>query len=169
MNSMNTTQFTFPSDKEIVMERVFDAPPKRVFEACTDPDLIPQWWGPKRYTTTIDKDELRPGGTWRYISRDSEGNEYAFNGVYREIVPPRRIVRTFEFEGMSGHVSVETATFEEQEGRTKLRVVALFQTAEDRDGMLNSVMEAGASESWDRLAELLKELGRDNTTNNKTY
>lgn len=157
---MKATQFTFPSNREIVMERVFDAPREIVFKVCTDPNLVPRWWGPRRYTTTIDKDDVRPGGTWRYISRDSEGNEYAFNGVYREIVPAKRVVRTFEFEGMPGHVSVETATFEEQEGRTKLRVAALFQTVEDRDGMLNSGMEEGASESWDRLAELLKEFRR---------
>lgn len=152
---MNATRFTFPSDLEIAMERVFDAPAERVFKVCTDPNLIPQWWGPRRYTTTVEKDDVTLGGTWRYISRDSKGNEFAFNGVYREIAPAKRVVRTFEFEPMQGHVSVETATFEEQGSKTTLRVTSLFQTVEDRDGMLNSGMEEGASESWDRLAELL--------------
>jgi len=112
--------------------------------------------GPRRYTTILDKDDARPGGAWRYISRDSQGNEFAFNGIYREIVPAKRVVRTFEFEPMPGHESVETATFEEHGGKTKLRVTSLFQTAKDRDGMLKSGMEEGASESWDRLAKLVK-------------
>jgi uncharacterized protein YndB with AHSA1/START domain len=153
---MGATQFTFPSDREVVMERVFDAPAEHVFKAYTDPNIIPQWWGPRRFTTTIDKMDVRPGGVWRYVSRDPEGGEYPFNGVYREIVPAKRIVCTFEFEGMPGHVSVQTVTFEEHGGgKTKLRASALFQTVEDRDGELKSGMEQGASESWDRLAEHL--------------
>ncbi|MGI0048458.1 MAG: DUF1428 family protein [Nitrososphaera sp.] len=150
------TQFTYPSDREIVIERVFNAPAERLFKACTDPSLVPQWWGPRRYTTVVDRDEVRPSGVWRYISKGQDGGEFAFNGVYREIVPGKRLVRTFEFEPMPGHVSVETATFEEQGGKTKLKVTSLFQNVEDRDGMRNSGMEEGASESWDRLAELVE-------------
>src|SRR5712692_9827489 len=118
-NSSATT-FTMPSDREIVMERIFDAPRELVFKVSTDPELIPQWWGPKRLTTTVETMDVRPGGVWRVVQRDSEGNEYAFNGVYREVVPPERIVRTFEFEGMPGHVLVETTTLEEHDGKTRL-------------------------------------------------
>ena len=150
---------TLPSDREIVMERVFDAPRELVFKAYTDPKLIPQWWGQRNTTTTVDKMEVKPGGLWRFVQRDADGNEYAFNGEYREIVPPKRLVNTFEFEGMPGHIVVDTATFEELPGgKTKLTVTSLFASVEDRDGMLNSGMEGEAIETWDRLAELLAKI-----------
>ena len=156
ISGKNVPTFELPSDREIVITRIFDAPRELVFKASTDPDLMPHWWGPKRFTTTVEKMDVRPGGVWRFIQRDQDGNEYAFNGVYREIVPPEREVHTFEFEGMPGHVILETSTLEEFEGKTKLRVTDLFQTVEDRDGMFNSGMKEGATESMDRLEELLK-------------
>lgn len=138
------------------MTRIFDAPRELVFRAYTDPELIPRWWGLRGNTTTVEKMDLRPGGTWRFIQRDAEGNEFAFKGEYREIVPPQRLVNTFEFEGMPGHVILDTSVFEElPDGRTKLTATSLFKTVEDRDGMLNSGMEGGSNESWDRLSELL--------------
>jgi uncharacterized protein YndB with AHSA1/START domain len=136
------------------MERVFDAPRELVFKAYTDPNLIPKWWGPRRYTTTVDKMDVKVGGAWRFVQRDA-GHEYAFNGEYREIAPPERLSYTFEFEGLPGHVLLETVTFEERDGQTKVTVTSRFQSAEDRDGMLHSGMEQGANESQDRLAELL--------------
>ena len=108
-----TTRYTLRGDREIVMTRVFDAPRERLFQAYTDPKLIPRWWGPARYTTAVDRMDLRPGGTWRYVHRGADGSEYAFRGEYREIVPPERLVSTFEFEGLPGHVSVDTASFED--------------------------------------------------------
>ena len=147
---------TLPTDREIVMERTFDAPRARVFEVYTDPKLIPLWWGPRRYTTTVDKMDVRPGGLWRYVSRGADGTEFAFHGTYREIKRPERLVSTFEFEGMPGHVVVDTATFEERGGKTKVTVTSRFESVEDRDGMLKSGMEDGAAETWDRLAELLR-------------
>jgi uncharacterized protein YndB with AHSA1/START domain len=157
MASKNQTQIIAnPTDREIVATRVFDAPPELVFKAFTDPELIVQWWGPKKYTISIDKMDLKPGGVWRFIHRDNDGHEYAFHGIYREIVPPKRLVSTFEFEGMPGHVSLETATFAEKDGKTTLTSTAVFQSVEDRDGMLQSGMEEGATESYDRLAELLQ-------------
>jgi uncharacterized protein YndB with AHSA1/START domain len=146
---------TLPSDREIVMTRVFDAPRELVFKAYTDPNIIPQWWGLRGSTTIVDKLDLRPDGVWRFIQREQDGSEYAFNGVYREIVPPERLVYTFEFEPMPGHVLLETITFEEHDGKTTLTDHALFDSVEDRDGMLASGMEAGAAETMDRLAELL--------------
>jgi uncharacterized protein YndB with AHSA1/START domain len=146
---------TLPSDREIVMTRVFDAPRELVFKAYTDPNIIPQWWGLRGSTTIVDKLDLRSDGVWRFIQREQDGSEYAFNGVYREIVPPERLVYTFEFEPMPGHVLLETITFEEHDGKTTLTDHALFDNVEDRDGMLASGMEAGAAETMDRLAELL--------------
>jgi len=99
--------------------------------------------------------DVRPGGGWRFIQRDAAGNEFAFHGVYHEVVAPERIVGTFEFEGMPGHVALETSTLEDLGGRTRLTTISVFQTVEDRDGMAASGMELGASESMDRLEELL--------------
>ena len=104
----------------------------------------------------MDRLEVKVGGVWRFIHRDGKGKEFAFNGVFKEIDSPKRLVYTFEFEGMPGHVILETLTFEERNGKTTLTARALFQNIEDRDGMLNSGMESGAAESWDRLAELLE-------------
>jgi uncharacterized protein YndB with AHSA1/START domain len=146
---------TTPADREIRIERVFAARRERVFAVYTDPDLIPQWWGPRGTTTTVDQMEVRPGGAWRFIGRDSDGSETAFRGTYREITPPERIVQTFEWEGMPGHVSVETATFEDLGDRTKVVTVAVFDTTEDRDGMLGSGMEGGLNETYERLDEVL--------------
>ena len=151
----DTTVLTTPSDREIVSERVFDAPRDRVWAAYTDPELIPQWWGPRRLTTTVDRMDVRRGGAWRFVSRDANGEEQGFRGTYREVSPPERIVQTFEWEGMPGHVIVETLTLEDLGGRTKVTGVSLFHTAEERDGMLASGMEEGLTESHDRLAELL--------------
>ncbi len=138
--------------------RIFDAPRDVVFRAMTDPDLIPNWWGPRRYTTEVDRMEVKPGGLWRFLNRDADGNEYAFRGVYHDIVAPQRIVQTFEFEGVPGHVSLETATFEEVDGKTSYVGVAVFQSVEDRDAMVQSGMEEGARETMERLAEVVQNL-----------
>jgi uncharacterized protein YndB with AHSA1/START domain len=150
-----TTKVTTPSDREIVTERVFDAPRDRVFGAFTDPELIPQWWGPRRMTTVVDQMDVRPGGAWRFVMRESDGEESGFRGTYREVTPPDRLVYTFEWEGMPGHVLVETVTLEDLGGRTKVTTVSLFHTPEERDGMLASGMERGLNETYERLDELL--------------
>lgn len=144
--------------QEVIITRIFDAPRALVFRAYTDRNLIPQWWGPKRLTTTIDKMDVKPGGQWRFIHRDAAGNEYAFHGVYHEVRSPERIVNTFEFEGMPGHVSLETCILEDIGGKTKMTGRSVYQTVEDRDGMLASGMEEGVFETMDRLAELLAKL-----------
>lgn len=146
------------AERQVTLTRVFDAPRELVFRAYTDPSLIPRWWGPRRFTTTVDRMDVRPGGKWRFVQRDSGGNEYAFNGVYKEIAPYERLSDTFEFEGMPGHVLVETAVFEEHGGKTKVTGTAAFSTDEDRDMMLNTGMQDGWSETMDRMAELLQEL-----------
>jgi len=154
------TTLTTPSEREIVSERVFDAPRDRVFGAYTDPELILQWWGPRRMATVVDQMDVRPGGAWRFVMREPDGREQGFRGVYREVAPPARIVQTFEWEGLPGHVIVETATFEDLEGeRTRVRTTSLFHTTEERDGMLSSGMEGGLTESHERLSELLAKAG----------
>jgi uncharacterized protein YndB with AHSA1/START domain len=150
-----TAKVTTPTDREIVIERVFDAPRERVFATFTDPELIPQWWGPRSTTTVVDVMDVRAGGSWRFVNRDSNGEETGFRGTYREVTPPERIVQTFEWEGMPGHVSVETATFEDLGERTKVITTTLFHTPEERDGMLASGMESGMNETYERLDELL--------------
>lgn len=147
---------TEPGKQEIVITRVFDAPRELVFKALTDPKLIPHWWGPRRLTTAVDKMDVRPGGMWRFINRDASNNEFGFHGVYHEITPPVRLVYTFEFEAMPGHVLMETVRLEEFKGKTTLIDQSVYQSVEDRDGMLQSGMEEGAAETYDRFAELLK-------------
>ena len=142
----------------IEMRCTFDAPRDMVFKAHTDPAIVRQWWGPRSLTTTVVKLEARPGGQWRFLHRDTDGNEYGFHGVYHDVAAPERLVYTFEFEGMPGHVLLETLTFEERAGRTTLIDLSAFTSVEDRDGMLESGMESGANESMERLTELLQRM-----------
>ncbi len=131
------------------------APPRR----SRMRDRNSTWWGPRRMTTIVDQMDVRPGGAWRFVMRESDGSEQGFRGTYREIAPPERIVQTFEWEGLPGHVIVEIVTFEDLGGgRTKVTTVLLFHTTEERDGMLSSGMESGLTESHERLAELLAEV-----------
>jgi uncharacterized protein YndB with AHSA1/START domain len=156
---MGKTQITAePGVPQIVITREFDAPRDLVFRACTDPELLVQWLGPRDLTMTIDHYEVRDGGKWRYIHKDAEGNEYGFHGVFHGTPSPDSTVQTFEFEGVPGHVSLDTATFEEHDGKTLLRTVSSFQSVEDRDGMAASGMERGVHDSHERLEELLTTL-----------
>jgi uncharacterized protein YndB with AHSA1/START domain len=154
-SDQQTAVVTTPADREIHIERIFDAPRDRVFAAFTDPELIPQWWGPHETTTIVDQMDVRAGGSWRFVSRNADGGETAFRGTYREVSAPERIVQTFEWEGMPGHISVETATFEDLGDRTKVVTTSLFHTTEERDGMLQSGMERGMNETYARLDALL--------------
>jgi len=118
--------------------------------------MIPKWWGPRNLTTIVDKMDLKEGGLWRFINKDEKGEEYGFHGEYKEIVPPEKVVQTFEFEGMPGHIVTETMTLEEIDAEhTKMTIHSVFASPEDRTGMVNSGMEKGSTESYDRLAELL--------------
>jgi uncharacterized protein YndB with AHSA1/START domain len=153
-----TTFIIKREEKQIVMERVFDASRELVWKAFTDPDSLTQWWGPKKYTTRIDKIDVKPGGGWRFIQANSEGGEYAFNGEFREVEPPEKLSFTFEFEGVPGHIVLQTLILDEQQGKTKVTSIAAYDSLEDLDGMVNSGMESGARESWDRLAELIEKV-----------
>jgi len=149
-------KLTLPTDREVVVTRVLDAPRDRVFQAYVDPKAIPEWWGPRSFTTRVDRMDVRPGGAWRFVNVGPDGQEHGFHGVFREIRPPERLTWTFEYEGAPGHVSVETITFEElRGGKTKVTVTARFDSQEDRDGKVNAGMEWGMRESYERLEELL--------------
>jgi uncharacterized protein YndB with AHSA1/START domain len=153
--------FRVLSEQEVVMTRVFDAPRALVFQAYTDPAHIPYWWGPRSVTTIVAEMNVRPGGRWRFIQRHADGAEYAFFGEYREVAFPERLVSTFEFEGFPGLVMVDTLTLHETDGRTTLTVISRFASREERDRMLESGLEDGAAEMWDRLAEHLAQLVRE--------
>ena len=159
-NNSSTLTVTLPSDREIVLTREFDFPRDLVFEAFTRPEHIAQWWGPRGTTVPSCQMDFRAGGKWRFVSRDADGNEFGFRGEIREVVPPERIVQTFEFEGMPGHISVDTLRLEDLGGRTRMTVTSQFDSVMDRDGMLQSGMEKGAAESYERLSEYLQTLAR---------
>jgi uncharacterized protein YndB with AHSA1/START domain len=157
-SAKTASMFTLPSDLEIAGTRILDGPPELVYKAYTDPEIIPQWWGPRRYTTTIDKLQVRPGGAWRFVHR-AAGEEHAFNGVFREVVPGKRLVMTFNYEGAPGHEAVQTLTFEAAEGgKTRVTELMRFNSRDERDGMIRSGMEEGAAESVERLRQVLKYL-----------
>jgi len=154
-----TTITAEPGKQEMIITREFDAPRALVFQAFTDPDLYIQWLGPRRLSVTLETFEPRSGGEWRYIQKDQSGSEYGFHGVYHEVLAPQRIIDTFEFEGLpeKGHVALETLTLEElPTGRTRLTAHSVFQSVADRDGALQSGMEEGINDSYERLAQLLK-------------
>jgi uncharacterized protein YndB with AHSA1/START domain len=147
---------TLVGDREIHVERIFDAPRERVFAAYTDPELIPQWWGQYGTTTIVEELEAKTGGAWRFRTQTSDGSEVVFRGYFREVTPPERIEQTFEWDGMPGYVSVDTATFEDLgDGRTKVVTDSIFYAGEEREGMVGSGMEKGMNETYDRLDELL--------------
>jgi uncharacterized protein YndB with AHSA1/START domain len=161
MAANKTTIVAEPGKQEVLIIREFDAPRELVFKAFMNPTLLTQWWGPRTHTTEVDKMDVRPGGQWRFINRDEQGNAYAFHGVYHEILAPERIIDTFEFEGLpeTGHVTLETMRLEELPGgRTRFTTQSVFQSVADRDDMLQSGMESGVNDGYNRLDDLLKKM-----------
>lgn len=159
---MNKTKITAePGKQEFFITREFDAPRELVFKAFTDPELFVKWLGPRRYSTILVKFEPGTNGMYHYVSRDKDGNEFGFHGVYHEVLAPERIINTFEFEGFPerGHVSLETGRLEAlPSDRTRVTLQSVFQSVADRDGMIQSGMEEGVNEGFDRLNELLVEM-----------
>lgn len=147
-----------PGTQQIEIVREFDAPRELVFRAHTEPDLLVQWLGPRGLTMHIDHFEVRNGGRWRYTHRDANGTEYGFHGVFHGTPSVGRIVQTFEFEGAPGHVSLESRTLEEIEGGTRLHALSVFQSVSARDAMVESGMETGLTEGYERLDELIARL-----------
>ncbi len=156
MPNPGNLQVTTPSDHEIAMTRVFDAPRSLVFEALTTPDLVRRWLlGPPGWSMPRCEIDLQVGGAYRYVWRnDEKGKEFGTGGVFREIHAPERLVHTERMDGTPGEALV-TTTFAEQGGRTTLVQTMRFDSKEARDGALQSGMEKGVAVSYDRLAELL--------------
>jgi uncharacterized protein YndB with AHSA1/START domain len=150
---------TTPSDREIRLTRLFDAPRHLVFEAMTKPEHVTRWWGRlgEGYSVPVCEIDLRPGGAWRFVNRHPNG-EAAFYGVYREITPPERLVFTEIFEAFPDTESVVTAVFSEEGGKTRLTATVLYPSVEIRDGVIQSGMAKGAAVSYDRLEEVVAEL-----------
>jgi uncharacterized protein YndB with AHSA1/START domain len=153
-----------PGKRDVVIISILNAPRALVFKTVTDPSFVPRWWGPKVYTTTVERMEVKPGGVWSFVQHGPDGKEYAFNGVYKKVDPPRMYAYTFNFEPMPGHEHLETLTFEEQNGKTKITNVVHFQSVEDRDGMLETGLRTGSIETMNRLSELLMEIQNKNPT-----
>jgi uncharacterized protein YndB with AHSA1/START domain len=156
--STNTTTI-YSDGTDLTFERTFDAPRELVWKAFTDPNLIPRWWGPHGTTTTVAEMDVRPGGSWRYISRAADRDEVSFYGEYLEVDPPKGFKWTFMFdvEGVGPMGGPETFTLEEVDGRTKVTSVGHMGSVEALEGALASGMVGGAVETWDRLAALLAE------------
>lgn len=157
--SKNKTIITAePGKQELFITREFDAPRELVYRAHTEPEIFAQWLGPKDLSVDFEVFEPVSGGRWRFLNVDQDGNEYAFRGTFHEVTPTR-IIQTFEFEGLpeTGHVSLETMTLEElPNGRTKLITHAVYQSVADRDGMIESGMESGVNDGYNKLDELLE-------------
>lgn len=139
----------------IDVSRAFDAPRDLVFRAFTEPDLLVQWLGPDTYEMVIDEYDVRAGGSWRYIHRDGNGNEYGFHGVFHGKPSPDGFVQTFEFEGAPGHVSLDELVLEERDGRTIVRTHSVFQSLEARDAMVENGMAEGMDAGFNKLDVLL--------------
>jgi uncharacterized protein YndB with AHSA1/START domain len=147
---------TTPTDRSIHVERVFNAPRDRVWRAFTEPDLVAQWWG-RGNKLVIERMEVERGGHWRYVEHGPDG-EHGFEGRYREVTPQDRLAMTFEWDGMPGHVAIETITFEDLGDRTKVVNTTLFHTTEERNGMIQSGMETGMNQSFEALDRLLEKM-----------
>ena len=156
MTNTGNLQVTTPSDREIAMTRVFDAPRHLVFEALTRPELLQRWLlGPPGWSMPVCEVDLKVGGAYRYVWRsDDGGREFGSHGVFREVLPPERFVATEKMDGFEGE-SLVTNSLAEQGGRTTLTLTMRFDSKEARDGALNSGMEKGVAISYDRLDEVL--------------
>ena len=156
----STDTTTIYSDgKELVFERTFDAPRERVWQAFTDPEIVPRWWGPHGTTTTVVEMDVRPGGKWRYIGSAADRDDVTFYGEYLDVQPPERFEWTFMFdvEGVGPMGGPETHTLEEVDGKTKITSIGHMGSVEVLEGALATGMVPGALETWDRLEAVLAE------------
>jgi uncharacterized protein YndB with AHSA1/START domain len=145
---------TKSGEREILIERIFNAPRAAVWRAMTDPELVAQWWG-RGHRLDVERFEFKVGGHWRFVEH-ADGQLQGFEGRFAEIVPQSRVAQTFEWDGLPGHVALDTMTLEDLgDGRTKVVSTSLFMTAEDRDGMIAAGMESGLRESYEALDRVL--------------
>jgi uncharacterized protein YndB with AHSA1/START domain len=154
MRNTATLKLSTPTDREIVLTRVFDAPRDLVFDAFTQPELLKRWFGPRGWSLDVCDVDLRVGGDFRFLLRGPDGKQMGMRGAWREILAPERTIHTESFDDYPGESEV-SAVFTEQEGKTTLKATVRYATKEVRDIVLESGMERGAAESYDKLAELL--------------
>ena len=157
MKNLGTLKVTTPSECEIVLTRVFDAPRSLVFDAFTKPELLKRWFGPRGWSLVVCEVDFKVGGGFRFVLRGPDGKQMGMRGVYREITPPERSVHMESFDDYPGESQV-TAVFVEQGGKTTLAATVLYPSREVRDAVIKSGMEHGAAETYDKLAELLPSL-----------
>lgn len=141
---------------EVVVTRIYNATPRKIWNIWTNPKLILYWWGPKRMLTEVVKMDVRVGGKWRFIQSDSSGSKYIFNGKYKEVVPNSKLVYTFELEKLPGHTLTETINIKKIYGETEVTERTSYKSLKDLDRMLYSGMESGAIETMERLAEIIE-------------
>ncbi len=154
---MGTTEFVVDKDKlQVRSTRVFSAPRAKVWHAMTDKEMIPKWWGPAIYSTTVDKLDVRVGGEWRFLQKGADGAEFAFHGVFKEVDEPNKVVQTFVFEPMPASELTDTMALEDVEGGTKFTATSQYSNLADLEGMVASGMEGGNRESHERLATLVE-------------
>jgi len=157
--TIGTATVTLPTDEQVLITREFDAPRHLVYKAWTTPELVKRWWSGRQGQMTLAEIDLRVGGQWRYVMTAAGGYEVAFHGEYRDLVPDERIVCTEIFEGMPGaEAAVNTVTFTEADGRTRLALLMQLASKEDRDAVINSGMETGMQEQMDLLEEIATSL-----------
>ena len=158
----DTFKLTMPSDREITITRLFDAPRRLVFDAMTIPEHVRRWWGilDDKHSVSVCEIDLRVGGAWRFVGRGPEGEIPAFYGVYREIAPPERLVYTENFEPFPDAESIVTQVLTEEGGKTRLTVTSLYPSLDVRDMVLKTGMDKGAALSYNRLDDVASELQR---------
>ena len=156
MESMSATlNVTTPTERELVMTRVFNAPRQLVFDALTKPELLRRWYGPVGWSMVVCEIDLRVDGAWRFVSRRPDGKQIGQRGVYREIVAPERLVNTESWEDWNPGELLVTTILVEHAGTTTLTMTSLFPSQEVRDMLIKSGMTSGAAETYDKLAACL--------------
>ena len=160
MKNTGTLKVTLPSDREIVLTRVFDAPRQLVFDALSKPELLKRWFGPRGWSLITCEVDLRVGGGFRFVLRSPGGDEMGMRGVYRELAPPDRSVHMESFDDYPGQSQV-TTVFVEENGKTTMTATVVYESKAIRDAVIQSGMEHGAAESYDKLAELLSRASQE--------
>jgi uncharacterized protein YndB with AHSA1/START domain len=156
MRNTGTLQVTTPSDREVVLTRVFNAPRHLVFEAFTKPELLKRWFGPHGWFLSACEVDFRVGGSFRFVMHGPDGTEMGMRGKYVELAPPERSVHMESFDDFPGSESRVTTIFIEADGKTTMTATVLYPSKEVRDAVIQSGMEHGAAETYDRLAEMLE-------------
>jgi len=154
MKNTGTLKVSLPTEREVVMTRVFDAPRRLVFDALTKPELLKRWFGPRGWSLVVCEADLKVGGAWRWVLRGPDGRDMGMRGVYQEIAPPERLVSTESFDDYPGE-SLNTLILSEEDGKTTFTITVRYASQEIRDAVIKSGMEHGAAECYDKLAEML--------------